>query len=233
MNEAIKKLKAIDAEKTKKAFIDLLKAYLQPAYGSMSKRDFDILLFMKLQELGVFSKNPEIYDLITQLRVSRGKARNLLYESKLRQSSSEELDRELKYILINPIFSKQENKICLEIDNPFLKDHLRAKLKELRFTTDGSFSKEIITLSMEAYATLFESFLSDEIQKETKEKLTTQGILRDTSLTNLIKEIIKNLLVKYTQDSGNQLIEEHLSPLLKGKIDLFINKLNTLNLFKK
>lgn len=109
MNEVIKKLKAIDAEQTKKALIDLLKAYLQPAYGSMSKRDFDILLFIKLKELGVFSKNPEIYDLITKLRVSRGKARNLLYESKLRQSSSEELDKELKDILINPIFSKQEN----------------------------------------------------------------------------------------------------------------------------
>ncbi len=38
-----------------------MKDYLTPAFGAISKRDFDILLFMKFQELQIFEKDPEIY----------------------------------------------------------------------------------------------------------------------------------------------------------------------------
>lgn len=45
-------LNEADAIDVKQRFIELVNSYLQPSYGSMSKRDFEILLFMKLQELG-------------------------------------------------------------------------------------------------------------------------------------------------------------------------------------
>lgn len=86
----------------------------------MAKRDFDILLFTKLQQLGLVEQNPSIYTLITQLKLTRSKARNLLYEAKLRQTDPSTLDHELKQILISPIFFKEGDKIGLEIDNPYL-----------------------------------------------------------------------------------------------------------------
>jgi hypothetical protein len=129
-------------EEVKKAFVGLLSDYLSPAFGSISKRDFDILLFMKLQELGAIDKNPEIYELVSDLRVTRAKARNLLYEAKLRASSQQDLDEELRSLMVSPIFLKDNDKIGIEVGNPYLIDHLRFKLKKLNHITDGSFSPE-------------------------------------------------------------------------------------------
>ena len=75
-------LNEADANDVKQRFIELVNSYLQPSYGSMSKRDFEILLFMKLQELGAIQKEPDLYQLIKDLKISRTRVRNLLYEAK-------------------------------------------------------------------------------------------------------------------------------------------------------
>lgn len=98
------KIDDIDYSLLKKVFKDLLTAYINPAYGSMSKRDFDILLFMKLQELELIGNDPDLYDIVSSLKVTRAKARNLLYEAKMRNSSEEKLNEELKSLLSKPIF---------------------------------------------------------------------------------------------------------------------------------
>ena len=158
-----------------------MKDYLTPAFGAISKRDFDILLFMKFQKLEIFEKDPEIYDIVSSLKVTRTKARNLLYEAKLRDTSEDELDEELKTLLLSPIFLKDNDKIALEIGNPFLTDHLRAKLKKLGHITDGSFSSELIKLTEKAYLSLFEDMLPDGKKDEIKTALIESGIATDTS----------------------------------------------------
>jgi len=135
----IESLKQADAGEVKKEFIDLVESYLQPSYGSMSKRDFEILLFMKLQNLYAVDENPDLYQLIKDLKISRTRARNLLYEAKMRTSKEVELDKELIQLLENPICLKDGDKVAIEIQNPFLTDHFRFKLKSLGYITDGSF----------------------------------------------------------------------------------------------
>jgi len=219
MQNIINQLNQTDSEKVKKAFIELLQDYLTPAFGSMTKRDFDIILFIKLQQLGIFRKNPELYDLVTQLRVTRPKARNLLYESKLRQSSRDDLDRELKELLQKPIFLKENDKIGIEIDNPFLIDHLRAKLKQLNYITDGSFSPEMVKLTTEAFAALLESYLPNDSKKEIKKALVEIGAEPDTSLKGILKGAFKKLGTKLADEAGGHAAEavgEYLGPLIQG-----------------
>ena len=38
------KIDSLDSEESSKVFKELLKEYIKPAYGAMSKRDFDIIL---------------------------------------------------------------------------------------------------------------------------------------------------------------------------------------------
>ncbi len=227
MQDIINKLDTLPAEKVKKAFSELLRDYLTPAYGSISKRDFDILLFIKLQQLGIFSKNPELYELVSELRVTRAKARNLLYESKLRQTSKSELDEELKQLLQNPIFLKDNDKIGIEIDNPYLIDHLRARLKQLNHITDGSFSPELVRLTTDAFVALFESYLPDESRKEIKAAFVEIGAESDTSLKGVLKGALKKLGAKVASEAGGQVAEsvgEYLGPLIKGSIEVIKNK---------
>ena len=223
MQELLQKLENLDAERVKKAFTQLLKDYLTPAYGSISKRDFDILLFIKLQQLGLFEKNPELYDLVSELRVTRAKARNLLYESKLRQTSKSELDEELKELLKRPIFLRDQDKIGIEIDNPYLIDHLRAKLKQLSYITDGSFSPELVRLTTEAFAALFESYLPETSKKNIEKAFVAIGAKKDTSLKGILKGALKKLGTKVADEAGGQLAEnvtEYLAPLLKGSVEV-------------
>ena len=44
----VDRIDGVDTKEVKRVFKELITAYMNPAYGSMSKRDFDILLFMKL-----------------------------------------------------------------------------------------------------------------------------------------------------------------------------------------
>lgn len=227
MSEILKKLDEITSEEVKTAFKELLHDYLVPSYGSISKRDFDILLFIKLQKLGIFKKNPEIYEIVSELKVTRAKARNLLYESKLRQTSKSELDEELKEILKTPIFLKDNDKIGIEIDNPYLIDHLRDKLKQLNHITDGSFSPELVRLTTDAYVSLFESCLPEDSKEKIKQAFVDIGAKADTSLKGVLKGALKKLGSKIADDAGGQLagsIGEYLGPVLTGSLKLLKEK---------
>lgn len=152
--------KTIDVQQN--LLIEFLNAYCKPSFGSMSKRDVDISVFMLMQDLGIIKENPQIYDVVSLLHITSSKARNLIYESSLRRNSHGTLDMALFEILKNPIFlATLDNMIAIEIDDPLLIDHLKQKLRELKFVTDGSFNKGIVKMSINAYATLFDVFLSE------------------------------------------------------------------------
>ena len=230
----IELLKQADAGEVKKEFIDLVESYLQPSYGSMSKRDFEILLFMKLQNLYAIDENPDLYQLIKDLKISRTRARNLLYEAKMRTSKEVELDKELIQLLENPIFLKDGDKVAIEIQNPFLTDHFRFKLKELGYITDGSFSAELVKLTYSAYIELVVKMMDEKVMRETKDALVAAGIMPDTSFKGVFTEIVKKIGAKIANEAGEQAVEEagkYLSPIISGRIDDAKNML--LKLFKK
>jgi len=211
----------LDPEIVKRAFTELLADYVHPAFGSISKRDFDILLFMKLQSLGVIAQNPELYDVVTELRVTRSKARNLLYESKLRHTTSDEMDVELKNLLLKPIFIKDSDRIGIEIENPFLIDHFRSRLKKLGHITDGSFSPELVRLTTDAYLALFVSQLPEESKSAIKDAFVAIGAAEDASLKGVLKGALKKLGTKVADEAGGAVAESvgsYLEPIISGSI---------------
>jgi len=223
------KIKNIDSEKVKHEFLKLINQYISPSYGSMSKRDFDILLFQTLQNIGIIDKDPDIYDIIKNLKLTRTKARNILYEVKLRSSTTEELDEELKKLLLKPVFLKDNEKIMIDISNPFLIDHLKSKLKKLNHITDGSFSPELVKLTTDAYIALFTSYMpEDNKTKNTIVKTFVDlGVEKDGSLSGVLKGVLKKLAVKYADEAGGKLVEstfDYLSPIMSGGIEVIKEK---------
>jgi len=227
----VSKLRNIESEKVKQVFAELLEAYLSPAFGSMSKRDFEILLFTKLQDLDLFEQNPDLYILVSELKVTRVKARNLLYESGLRQTSVAALDEELKNLIVSPIFLQDNDKIGLEIQNPFLIDHLKAKLRKLKHITDGSFSPELVKLTPDAFIALFDSYIPEKSKKDILKTFIEMGLKKDTSFTGLLKGVLKSLGKKIADEAGCKLAEtaaDFLDPIIKGSVDLIKEKFKDL-----
>lgn len=230
----IESLKQADAGEVKKEFIDLVESYLQPSYGSMSKRDFEILLFMKLQNLDTIDENPDLYQLIKDLKISRTRVRNLLYEAKMRTSEDEDLDSELIKLLEKPVFLKDGDKVAIEIQNPLLTDHFRFKLKKLNYITDGSFSAELVKLTYSAYIELVVSLMSDEVKQETKKVLVESGIMPDKSFKGIFTEFVKKIGAKIANEAGEQAATEALKyiyPILSGNYEEVKNIFQ--ELFKK
>lgn len=226
--DIISKLENVDAETVKKEFIGLLQDYITPAFGSMSKRDLDILLFTKLQNLEVFENNPEIYDLVSQLRVTRSKARNLLYESKLRRTTPAQLDNELRDIIQHPIIFKDNDKIGIEIQNPFLIDHLRAKLRRLKHITDGSFSPELVRLTTDAYISLFDDLLPESSKEDVKKTFIKAGAQPDKSFKALMKGFLKKVGARIADDAGGHIAEsigDYLGPVIAGTTETLLDNI--------
>ena len=180
-----------------KVLEEMLQKYSNPSFGSMSKRDIDILMFTALQDLGIIDSNPQIYDVVRLLHITRSKARNLIYESTLRRQEADKMDaylkKELERVIVQPKFLKEGDKICIEIDNPLLIDYIRQQLRDLGHITDGSFSSELVKMTSNAFTDLYVSILSDANLSNIKAKFVALGLEQDKSPKAIVKQVLMSI----------------------------------------
>jgi hypothetical protein len=216
----LEELNAIDQTQAKTALIKIFMHYLNPAFGALPKRETEIIMFQVLQDLKIFDRNPNLYSLLSSLRVTRGKARTLLYESNLRKDV--DLEEELLEILKNPILLKDNDKVCLEIDNPLLLDHLKHVLKGLKHITDGSFSPDLVKLTPKAYKDLLNKKFSKISKSELKAALVECGAEKALTATSLLSGVLKKVGRKVADDAGDragELLGDYLGDLFTAGLE--------------
>lgn len=231
-DELYAKIDKISEGQSKLILTKLLKEYVDPAFGTLPKREVDIAFFQALQSLGLFDETPDLYALVSSLRITRSKARNLLYESNLRKTSLSSLDDELIEYLKDPILLKESDKVCLEIGNPLLVDHLKHILKEIRHITDGSFSPELVKLTPAAYIALLNKKLARVSKKEIDRALIECGAKKDVNAKTLLTSVLKTIGKKVAADVGDsagELVGDYLGDLLSGSADVVKNILSSNN----
>ena len=214
----------------KKALLKLVDKYLNPAFGSLPKREIDLLLFEILEDLKIISDKPELYQLVSDLKVTRSKARGLLYDRELRKFRETELDALVKEALLNPIISKDGEEFKLEIESPLVSDHLRAKVKRLGLLSDGSFSPSIVKLPLKAVTGIIETYLSEKEKKKIKKVLLRAGV-PDSSFGGILKAVIKKAASKLASEAGEALVDQtkdYLTPILSGAVETVEEKVKNL-----
>ena len=200
---------------------EFLGKFLNPAFGALPSKEINLMVMNILGELEYIESEPSLYELVTKLRVTRAKARNLIYDQELRRLDTETLDLRVKEALKEPLFQKQGDLFVLEIESPLIIDHLRSKLKSLGHATDGSFSPSLVKMSVEAVAALIEDYLPKESRKKVQNALIKAGA-PDTSLQGVLKSTIKAIAKKVAQDSGEALVDktsDFISPIVDSSID--------------
>ena len=201
----------------------IIERYTEPTFGSLTKKETDIMIFRALQDLGLIGNYPDVYDVMSKLKVTRAKARTLIAESSLRRSSDEDLKQELTKLLESESILVADNKICLEIENPMLMDFLRAELKKNKYITDGSFSPEIVKLSVPAYLRICKDYALNHYNKLLA-LLNENGI----STTSDAYDIIKDILVTIVTTAGGP-IAGKLTDIIMSQLPKIINKLKAKN----
>lgn len=213
-----------------KVLADFLERYLDPAFGALPSKEVNLLVMKLLEELKYINKEPSLYELVSKLRVTRAKARNLIYDQELRRLDTKTLDARVKNALKEPLFQKQGDLFVLEIENPLVIDHLRSKLQSLGHASDGSFSPSLVKMSMDAVAALIEDYLPKSQRRTVKNALIKAGA-PDSSLQGVLKSTIKAIAKKVAQDSGEALVEKasgYMSPIVDGAIDQATNMVKEL-----
>ena len=216
---------ASEAE-VKHALSYFLQQYMTPAFGALPKNEVELIVLNVLEKLKVIDEEPEVYEFVSKLKVTRSKARGLIYNRELRRSSDEALNNKVKNLLKRPLIQKNGDLYVLEVENPLVSDHLRAKVQKLGYVSDGSFSPSIIKLGLNAITALIESYLSAQEKDDIKAALVAAGA-PDTSFTGILKATLKKVARKVASDSGDALMDkasEFISPIIDAGIELLTEK---------
>ncbi len=196
----------------------LLVGATTPAFGALPKRETDLLLLEALITVGYLNASPDLYSLVRLLRTTKSRARALLYERELRLRDSTQLDEMVRAALRRPLLQKQGEVFGIEVENPLVADHVRALLKEVGHTSDGSFSPSLIRISLDAAAALIERMIEKSERPALKKALVAAGA-PDKSLKGAIHGILTKVGSKVAGKAGEALMDdaaEYIAPLLGG-----------------
>jgi len=182
---------------------ELLRAYTTPSFGTLPKREIDLMFLDALIKTGDLDSEPKIYDLISRLKVTRSKARTLVYERELRRLADSDLKILVKESIINATPHKDGDLYVIEIENPYALDHLKHLVQKTGHAADGSFSSSIVRLSLKAYMDLIPEILSKKEVKAADAKLVKAGA-PDKSF----KGILKGLASKILGNIGDLAVDE-------------------------
>ncbi len=213
----------ITPEKCKDVLTHFLSQYKTPAFGTLPKREIDILIYQLMKDVGIISSNPSIYELVEKLHVTRSRAITLKYDANLRKFSTEELEVQLKATLSRPVIKRGDAKhICFEIENPLLTDYIRHILMKDNYAIDGSFSPTIVVLSHEMVAILLERFVPKGIQEDIINRLVLGGYRQQVTIKTVFSGMLRQFGKRFAGQIGEIVAEdlvEYSSNFLTGNIE--------------
>ncbi|MEL6168060.1 MAG: hypothetical protein AAFR35_05180 [Pseudomonadota bacterium] len=194
-------LKAIDdlsAADAKRHLRELIEDVTRPAFGVLPTREYDLRMFRLMREIGVLKPDGSLYYLMTHLRVSRAKARNLMFELEIRDAPEpEDLDAQVRDAIARPRgFAEDGKYLVLGIENPVIQAHLKDTVRELGHITDASFDSTLIRITPKALAALVEKLMSDDDKSDFRAAMVAAGYDRDESLETALIEGLKHVAAK-------------------------------------
>lgn len=201
----------------------LLEEYAQPAFGVLPKREVDLMIYRTLRDAGVVAQDTPLYQLMADLRVSRSKARNLMFDLEIRHTQSGQLDDQVRSVIMNDSYFRDANWFVLEVENPVVQAHLREICRRARVVTDASFNPSLVRLPVSGLASVLEEFLTKAQQAEVKRGLYRAGKLDDPSFRGLMKRAMSDLAGRFAGKVGGEVMDgaigavgEFLQPILSG-----------------
>lgn len=209
-----------DANTSREALITILKRYTEPAFGSLPKRETDILVFEVMQSLGLLPEKSSVYDLMTDLRITRAKATQLLFDTAIRKYEQNPtlLDLKVIHVLCSARFHHDADQyFVLEVEDPMVNAHVKEKVRKAGYISDSSFNAALIRLPLEAVGDLVTDLLTEAQQNAVKAALVAAGALEAPSFKNVLKSSLKTLGRKVVGAAADDLVDQagdFLAPII-------------------
>jgi len=176
---------------------DFLSLYLERGFGSLNKREIDILMMHLLIKYSSISSKSN-HELSLQFLLSPTKIKNLRYEAKLKYlKKNDYFTKELLNLLKYVKLKKQDNNlwIMFSVEDELLKQYIQAKIKEIGSFTDSSFNSEIVKIELRDFVYLIDTV----IDPSQKIKITnTINAIADTK-----KSVFEEVLIEFFKGIAN------------------------------
>lgn len=194
----------------------LLAPHASPVFGAAKLVEHEVAALRALHLLGVIQTDADEYDLVETLRITRAKARALMYQVALRNpQSAESVDESLRLALISRQLVRDGQFFLLEVPDPLTMDRLRKRVRVNGDITDGSFSGSVAKLPERALIRLAEDLIPAHVRAEAIRKWSEAGV-HDPSWQSAIKEFLLSISKKVVDEAGVSALQSlghHLRPL--------------------
>lgn len=198
------RIEALSPE-SKAAFTRLFLArYLEPAFGTMSKAEIDVLVFSLLHQVGVIAGERTHYEIARDLRLTPARVRTLKMQMALRDAAQTEAvlhDRIVEAISALR-FVKDGSLIQFGIEDPLLREDIVARLKTLGATADSSFNRELVRIQIDAFVDFMTALMPEERREAVRQALIAAG-MPDDSLEAVLIGALEQLGKKVAGQAGD------------------------------
>lgn len=167
-------ISATPEEQRVKILRQILEGATTPAFGALPKKELELLLVEAMVAIGYLDSNPSTYELVRKLRVTSTRARSIIYDRELRRQDSVSLEEMAAVAIRHPLLQSHRYVVAMDIENPYLAEHLRDKIRSLGFASDGSFSPTLIRITESAAAALIDAYLSQPERKAVSKALAAE-----------------------------------------------------------
>lgn len=204
-------------EDLKKHVGDFLEHFINPAFGILTKKEIEFLVFKLIKDIGIISNDLSLFDLMMELHITKSKAHQLLLDYDLRKSEEEQklMEQDIQDELCNAKFAKDGDYFVLDIERPLLHAYLKERIRKLGHITDGSFSQSIVRMNLDAVTAIMLSIIPEKNHDAIKIGLIKAGA-PDKSITAVLKSSLKKLGSKFLGEKGAGIVVDKASEMISS-----------------
>lgn len=193
-----------EAQQLRLALRLLLRPHAEPVFGAAKAIEHEVAALNALKALGYVDQASDEFDLVEKLRITKSKARSLLYQAALRaESSPADVDAALSMALQSTRPLRDGSMYLIEVPDPLTMDRLRKRVRDFGYLSDGTFSGSIAKIPEGALVRLVEDLISVENRAEIRKRLIDAG-MADMSVAGAIKAVLGKIGTKILDDVGEQ-----------------------------
>ena len=190
-------------------FDELVVEYCAHSFGSLSKKEVDLLVFRLMRESGRIKLDADMQEMSRQLMVPVSKVRSLLYDLQLRDktANNENWFRDAILAVLKKARIKMDNgepTVWVVIESPLLRKELEARAKRKASFVDSSFNRELLKLDMVIYARLLEEIAPNEYKTIQDAALKNLKKTNPKATTPLLEEALRIFVTEFAGSSGKE-----------------------------
>jgi hypothetical protein len=122
--------------------------YFQSDFGSLSKRDIEILVFHLLLKDGRYDLPKDMFKACRELKLTETKVRNLYQSAQLKYALYDEDEAKARFIELvgEGLIERKGDKLVFIVRDPLLRQYFEEWVAEQGGFTDSSFNKNLVTV---------------------------------------------------------------------------------------